>query len=208
MPDITFISFYTPQGNYPNLAKKLKYSLDKFELRHNIVQVEPFQSWVHGTAFKSKFILNHLLNQRCPVVWLDIDTEIRQYPELLFGEHDFAIYNWQADQDHHLSGRIPYDPVSKTATVSGGVQKYGYTAPAIELLVRWISLINSKDISSGDDPLLDQALNSFRPPVNALWLPKTYNRMEDLSHHWKKIPDQDVVINHDYIGGKGGRHRE
>lgn len=203
-----FISFYTPQGNYPNLAKKLKASLEKFELEHEIIQREQFKSWGDGVGFKPRFMLDRLLTYRRPIVWLDIDTEVWKFPELLFGEHDFAIYNWQADKNHHLAGRIPYDPASKTATISGGVQKYGYTAPAIEILVRWISVINSTDHSKGTDPLLDKVLNTFKPPVNPLWLPKTYNRMDNLSRHWREVPVENVVINHDYTSGKGGRHRD
>ncbi|NBT43096.1 MAG: hypothetical protein EBT20_22035, partial [Alphaproteobacteria bacterium] len=61
---------------------------------------------------------------------MDIDTEIWQFPELLFGSHDFAIYNWIADNDHHLSGEIEFDINTKKLICSGGVQKYGYTAAA------------------------------------------------------------------------------
>ena len=63
------------------------------------------------------------------------------YPHLLFKEHDFAIYNWIADNDHHLFGKIPYDKEAKSLICSGGVQKYGYTAPSIHLLLSWIEIL-------------------------------------------------------------------
>ena len=202
-----FISFFTPQGNYPNLADKLKSSLVKFDLDHEIAERAEFSSWGEGVSFKPKYILDRLLTHRRPIVWLDVDTEVRKCPDLLFGEHDFAIYNWRADLNHHLAGRIPYDPDTRSVTISGGVQKYGYSAAAIEILVRWISLINASDCTKGTDPLLDKVINTFQPPIKPLWLPKTYNRMDNLSHHWRVVPDHDVVINHDYASGKGGRHR-
>jgi hypothetical protein len=197
MDNPIFISFYTLQGNYPKLAKKLISSLDKFDLEHEIVKVKSFSSWGDGVAFKPRFMLEKLLSHRRSIVWLDIDTEVWR----------FAIYNWQADNNHHLDNKINYDPNTKTATISGGVQKYGYTAPAIEVLIRWISTLDAVDHSKGGDPWLDSVLNTSRPPVNALWLPKEYNRMDKLSRHWAEIPAEKVVINHDYKSGQGGRHR-
>ena len=109
LTDIVFISFYTAEGKYPELAIKLKRSINKFNLQSHIVKINSnFASWEQGTHFKSRFILQSLLKFRKPVVWMDIDTEILKFPELLFGEHDFAIYNCIADKDHHLSGKIPY----------------------------------------------------------------------------------------------------
>ena len=91
---------------------------------------------------------------------MDIDTEILKFPELLFGEHDFAIYNWIADKDHHLSGKIPFDPTTKALICSGGVQKYSYTAPSIHLLINWINNLNeTNNKKKGDDPCLDISFN-------------------------------------------------
>ena len=141
LTDIVFISFYTNEGKYPELAIKLKKSINKFNLQSHILKINSnFASWEKGTHFKSKFILQSLLKFRKPVVWMDIDTEILKFPELLFAEHDFAIYNWIADKDHHLSGKIPYDPKTKALLCSGGVQKYSYTAPSIHLLINWINI--------------------------------------------------------------------
>lgn len=205
--DLIFISFYTPQGNYPELAKKLKKSLDNFELRSHIVKLEStFKSWEDGTHYKSNFILQSLLKFRKSIVWLDIDTQIWKFPKLLFEDHDFAIYNWIADKDHHLEGKIPHNPHSKILKCSGGVQKYGYTAPSIHLLLSWIATIEkrNKKIQQEDDPLLDLAFNNGNFDLKTLWLPKTYNRMDKHSEFWSKISNESVFINHDY---KAGNHR-
>jgi len=145
-----------------------------------------------------------LLQHRKPVIWLDIDTTVWKYPGLLFGEEDFAIYNWYADLNHHLEGMIEYNPDATNLFCSGGVQKWGYTAPAIELLIRWIRAIHESDKSKGDDPVLDYVFNKFQPPVKPLWLPKTYNRMDKHTWHWQSVPLDQVVINHDYTAGQHG----
>ena len=200
--DSIFISYYTNEGNYPALAEKLILSLNKFNLKHEIKLRHPFTSWEEGVSYKPSFILERLIKHRKTVIWLDIDTEIWQYPSLLFEKHDFAIYNWFADNNHHLDERINYNPKSEKLLCAGGVQKYGYTAPAIELLLQWISLTNKLRVKKNNDPILDEAFNSFNPPVKPLWLPKTYNRMDKHTHHWSSIDTSQVVINHDYVGGK------
>jgi hypothetical protein len=202
---VIFISYFTPDGAYPALARKLQASLERFKLRADIQLRPSFGSWAEACRYKSRFILDKLFQYREAVVWMDIDTEVWKYPEMLFGEHDFAIYNWTADRGHHLDGRIPFNPKSAVLLCSGGVQKWGYTAAAIELLVRWIAKFDNTPWKNGDDPLLDAAYNEFRPPVSALWLPKTYNRMDKHTKHWAEIDPSDVVINHDYVGG---RHRQ
>lgn len=200
--DFIFISYYTNDGKYPLLAEKLIDSLKRFDLSFDVQVKLPFGSWEDGITYKSQYILERLLHYRKAVIWLDIDTEIWQFPELLFGKHDFAIYNWIADNNHHLSGEIEFDINTKKLICSGGVQKYGYTAAAIELLMRWIYSINETNIKSGDDPILDFAFNKFSPPVKPLWLPKTYNRMDKNTYHWSSLDSSSIVINHDYtVGG-------
>ena len=39
-------------------------------------------------------------------MWLDIDTEVWQYPYLLCEDHDFAIYNWIAESFKIMSNNI------------------------------------------------------------------------------------------------------
>ena len=206
MKNTIFISFYTPDGRYPELAHKLKKSLDKFNLKSHIVKINrSFLTWEEGTNYKSSFIFQSLLKFRTNVVWLDIDTEVWQYPSLLFEEHDFAIYNWIADKDHHLYGKIPYDPKAKSLLCSGGVQKYAYTASSIHLLISWIEILRkTKNKKVEDDPFLDTAFNNGKFDLNTLWLPKTYNRMDNHSIFWSKINKDSIIINHDY---KGGGHR-
>ena len=170
-----FISFYTNHGKYPKKAKALEKSLKRFDLKYDLVLLNKnFNSWIDVVFYKATFIFDSLLKFRSSVVWLDIDNEIWQFPSLLFRDNDFAIYNWFADQDHHLDGQIDFNPNAKKLLCSGGVQKYGYTAPAIHLLLHWINLLKTKkDIRyKGDDQYLDLAFNSGNYDLKTLWLPK------------------------------------
>jgi hypothetical protein len=192
-----FVSFFTPNGKYPELAEKLKASLDKFELNCDVMELPQFPSWQTAVAYKPQFILEMFQLHARPVVWMDIDTEVWQFPEMLFGPHDFAVYNWAVDTDHHLDGRVERDKM----LCSSGVVKFGWTEGAYNLLKRWQERMVGRE--SADDPELDWAYNEGAD-VNPLWLPKTYNRMDKHTHHWSSIPASEVVINHDYTGGRHG----
>ena len=120
-------------------------------------------------------------------------------PELLFGDHDFAIHNWFADKKHHPENRIPYDPKSKQLLCSRGVMKFGDTAPAINLLINWVSLLPHNPTTI-DDIVLNHAFNNSNLELNTLWLPKIYDRTDKHSSYWSEIPKEEVIINHDFVG--------
>ena len=63
----------------------------------------------------------------------------------------------------------------------------------------------TKNKDKGDDPFLDFVFNKGGFDLKTLWLPKTYNRMDKHSSHWSDIPNDEVVINHDFLSGG---HRE
>jgi len=189
------VSRYTTNGNYPALAQKLRVSCDRFGLRHQVEPVEASGPWIEVERQKPLWVIQALFRARETVVWLDVDCEVVQLPTLLFGTSaDFAAYNWAADPGNVIAAS--YDP--RRLVVSGGVMLFGYTAPACELLMRWYAeCTKPMDAESepSTDPVLDRVYGRDRPPVNVLWLPREYNRME---RHW---PDVEPVINHDYCAG-------
>lgn len=198
------VSFYTVNGSYPALAARLRASCERFGLRHKIVEAPQRESWKDAINMKAGFILQSLLDERGPVLWLDCDCEVRKRPTLLMsglmlpGSPDFAVYNWRTTDHDYDESEI---------TNSGGVSYWNYTAPAIELLVRW-QVACSQHPACVDDQTLDAVWKKFRPPVRAMWLPKTYNWMwstesrdQVIDTAFGPVPD-DVVIWHDYVGGK------
>jgi hypothetical protein len=191
---VIFTSFYTDNGRYPELAARLRKSLEAFGLPYTIGRGDDQGEWNKTCCIKPQVILNTLISRRRPVVWLDCDTQIVSFPHLLFQPHyDFACYNWYADANNVAN--LPYDP--QRLACSGGVMMFGYTAAAIELLLRWQHRIDKGGLL--DDPSLDDVFNTNRPPVNPLWLPREYNRMDSL------FPETKPVIDHEYARGK---HRD
>jgi len=188
--DILFVSYYTPEAKYEQYAVRLIESFEKFSLPYTVHRLPEFDSWAAGIRHKPQFILETLLRRRCPIVWVDVDAVILKRPELLFGDHDFAVYNWCADTRHHLEGKIVHS--DRVLSASGGVMKFGYTPGAIELLLRWVSGLTAEP-ESLDDPMLSRVFNEWQPPVNSLWLPKEYNRMDLL---WPAFPADQIIIDH------------
>ena len=180
-----FISFFTDE--YDDDAQRLSESLERHGMPHAIEHHDKYDDWNNGINDKARWILGHLFSSREAVCWLDADCEIIKMPSLLLGTSvDFAAYNWSADPEP--SNGIYYDP--NKLVVTGGVLYFAYTAPAIELLLRWEKLTREQPHILGSDPVLDLAYNHYRPPCKVHWLPKSYGRIKSC---W---PDVEPVIEH------------
>ena len=183
---------FTQEGSYPECAARLKASCAKFNLRHSVEAVDTRGSWLDTVKQKPMWILTSLLDMREPVLWLDADCEVMKFPDLLYNNGaDFAAYNWRADPENGKG--FPYDP--NLLEVSGGVMLFNYSAPALELLLRWTEAVQNDCSPLGTDPVLQSVFNLYRPPVRCLWLPKSYNR------HSSMWPEVEPVINHEYSNG-------
>lgn len=190
-------SYFTCNGRYPDLAERLAASCARFGVEHDIVEVADPGDWHRGCGMKPDRILGSLLRYREPILWMDVDCEFVASPEsLATAEADFAIYNWRADAANRPGA--PADPTQLMC--SGGVSLWGYTAPAMDLLIRWQGVI-AKSPPGEDDPMLDYAFNTFRPPVTTAWLSKRQNWMTGL---WGE-PPADCIVRHDYTNGQ---HRQ
>lgn len=187
------ISYFTGESSYVKLADRLKSSCDKFGINHHIEKMQVGGDWMAVCNRKPHFILTCLLTFRSPVVWLDVDCEVLKLPTIFWRDaHDFAIYNWAADPQNTEH----FPQYCEHPATSSGVVMFRYTAPAIELLLRWVDACaeNPKVI---DDQVLDAVWRKSRPPVNVMWLPRTANWLTGRFGP----PTTDVMIRHDYVGG-------
>lgn len=176
-----FISFYTPNGRYPELATQLETSLKKHNLDYEIDLLQSFDSWEAGVDNKPKFILEKLLKYKTTIVWLDIDTEVKKYPELLFGPEEIALFNWFAVDNHVLQKQtgFPYDPYADQLLNGGAVSKWSYTDDCIALLELWQSKLSLPHET--DDQMLDVAWREFdKYSITYKWLPKEYNTIPSM----------------------------
>lgn len=194
-----FISYYTDE--YVDDAKRLIESLDRHGLPHAVQRIENFKSWNEAVNYRTRWILGHLLSSRQAVCWLDADCEVVKMPSLLLGASvDFAAYNWSADPE--ATNGVAYDPTK--LTVTGAVLYFAYTAPSIELILRWEQQMKEQPHIVGSDPVLDIAYNVWRPPCTTLWLPKTYGRIKTYWPDVEPVIDHHIKIKrHDQIGGQG-----
>lgn len=74
------ISFYTK--NYTDIVATLIKSLEAFKIPYDIELLPNKGSWKKNTFQKIPFIIKKLKQCNGPLVWLDADAEIIQYPKL------------------------------------------------------------------------------------------------------------------------------
>jgi len=104
------VSYYTLNTPYEQEAAKLKASLEKLKIPHDIVGVKNLGNWQANTRFKAKFMQDMLIKHKGKsVVWVDSDAVIHSYPSLF--DHytcDIAVrwqdFRWRKNEC--LSGTI------------------------------------------------------------------------------------------------------
>lgn len=187
------VSYYTGVGRYTALAQRLATSCERFGLQHHIEQHEDRGGWEASLAIKPRVILSALLRHRGAVLWLDADCELlAPFPQAPVGV-DFGIHNWCADAENP-NGMEPSPP---PLVASGGVMYADYTAPVLELVVRWLDAME-RNPARVDDQCLSAIYTATRPPVTPWWFGRQLNWMTGL---WGK-PPSDCIVRHDYTAGQ------
>ncbi len=100
-----FVSCYTLDTPYENLAKELTASLNQFNLPHRIEPVVSTGSWVANTNLKAATIKRAWLDSEQPVCWIDADAEVLRLPHFIF-DNPFDIAIVRRDGWHDLSGFV------------------------------------------------------------------------------------------------------
>jgi hypothetical protein len=191
-------------GNLRDSADRLARSINNFALNFVIYEVPAIHRSISPVgsddlAFCKPNFIHYLLNEyRTPILYVDADVVLREFPEVILGhalqKTTFACYNWLAgdptdayrpvrvnvdgtvtkNRFYKFSHAIDYiDPTQ--LLVSGAVQYY---APdACPLLRGWISTIG-KFSAVDDDESLDYAYNFLvsKRGIRSAWLSKEYCR--------------------------------
>lgn len=116
------VSYFTRDTGYEIEVKRLKKSLDRFNIVSYIRGIESLGSWDLNTRYKAKFIKEMLEFWDCPIVFLDADAEVLEYP-ILFDNLDCDIAVYRNKQVQLLSGTL----------------YFGNTVNAKKLLDLWIA---------------------------------------------------------------------
>ena len=103
-------TFYTVDTGYELEVKKLKRSLERFNIPAHIRGVSSLGSWQKNTMYKAKFIGQMMDKfQGEDIVWLDADAIVRSRPTLfdtLDGDIACHFRNWKHGRDELLSGTL------------------------------------------------------------------------------------------------------
>lgn len=106
------IGYYTDK--YEEEAQKFIDSLKKLDLPHEVDKVEDKGSWLDNVKYKPTFIKEKLKKLNCPVIYIDVDAEVKRYPEL-FDKLDCDMAYWLCHQgDYKISagGTLYFRPKS------------------------------------------------------------------------------------------------
>lgn len=66
---------------YSDHAKRFKEDCDRFQIPHEIYNLQSQGDYQKNCLFKPKFIYSMLINKQKPILWLDIDTYILKRPD-------------------------------------------------------------------------------------------------------------------------------
>ncbi|MFV0430746.1 MAG: hypothetical protein ACK5MJ_01040 [Alphaproteobacteria bacterium] len=173
------ISYHTSETIYRKGAQRLKESLDKLGIEHHIEEQSSQGSWEANCAKKSSFIYEEWKKSDKPVVWIDCDAIVQQYPILFdyLDDIDFAIHKKQHWE--FLSGTVFFNK-SKAAE---------------RLLQQWVK--NCQDEPRIWDQLhLDFAWHTVTQSysLTTLWLPAAYTKIFD--KHFDEGEAPKAIIEH------------
>jgi hypothetical protein len=161
-----YVNFHTTDAGYTAEAMELGKTLDDFGLRAEIIAVPPFSSWTEACAYKPVFLQSMRQKHGArPLVWLDADARVRQYPRLFLDmppDVDFAAH-WKDDEEL-LSGTL----------------YFGATPAADRLLTAWAKSCSERP-GDWDQRVLQDLVDGMKAAdLKVEHLPPTYTQIYDL----------------------------
>lgn len=179
MNNLTVISFYTDDWEYPTHAIRLKEECERLSLNYKIENLSSTKDYLSNTRLKPKFIKDKLLELKSPVLWIDVDGSILKSPDHLIQNivnTDFAGCKMETS---NLLGRIWHV----------GTLFFNYTPASLKFLDFWIAHLNN----GSDEAAFNEAWKNFSENINVLILDKEqYHKIIK----WKVHPTENTVICH------------
>ncbi|WP_409563188.1 hypothetical protein [Hyphomicrobium sp. MC8b] len=162
-PSFKVVSFYTENNEYADHAKRLKHSLTKKNIDHELFATRDNGCWESVCARKAKFVRDRWHSSEVPIVWLDADATVERFPDIFqILDVDFAIHKWNGWQ------------------FAGGTIYFGKTASAEELIDRWVSRCEADPITWDQTHLQSAWCDvSARTKMRSYWLPRSYCQIFD-----------------------------
>jgi len=188
-----FISFFTIDTPYEDLATRLRGTLDRFGLEHRVVGINSVGSWERNCARKARFVYETWAELRRPVVWVDADATIDADPLVLRKcGADFAVHKTRGWE------------------FGSGTLFFGQSAEAGKLLDRWV-LRCEADPLLWDQMHLDAAWADIASSERLItqWLPQSYLYIFDhppeappVITHWQASRQHKATVSHGVVRPK------
>lgn len=160
MADPVFVSFFTDNWIYPQLAEQLAAQLEAMGLKHDFRRMEQGADWLANTRIKARFI-RQMLGVYPSVVWLDADSDVHQLPRMLM---DFS-------EDLLLR---PHSTVPGRAW-HVSVMGWKSTRQTKVLCNDWIK---QADAAGGtDEAAFDAVIGKFKDKISIGRMPLKYHRL-------------------------------
>jgi hypothetical protein len=186
MNNLKFVSYYTNNGIYPELAKDLQKSLEKHSLNYTIKKLEDNGSWVKNCAMKAQYMKQMLVEAKANdcLIWIDSDAQIVKYPDLLLlGEQEFMVRGEPGGKSKVPAGRerihLPNNWPSNVASCwfNSGTMFMRVCENSIKMCDRWIEL-QQQNPTHWDQWTLQQAWCDVQPKTE--FLPQSYCQIDRL----------------------------
>lgn len=192
-PPWVLVSMYSDA--FAPRAEVLVRSCRAHGIAHEVVRIEPAE-YRRTIASKPRFMLDALRRLRRPIVYVDADFEVMEYPALFDNPAgtDFMVYNWYADPSNGMDQYWP-----DVLLCSSGVMYWNHTPGALRLLKEWCAMASANP-GCADDQILDRVFNGGHHVrrMSCRWLPRSYLRIAPY------FPETTPVLNHaDRPGGNG-----
>lgn len=178
---VTYVSFYAGPG-YAEEAAGLRESLDKFGLKHAIIELNDTGSWVTNCAEKPLFLRMMREWFTGPLVWLDADARVQRYPELF---DEWATAWPPIDIGFCTVPRFP--PEQMDPVMASGTLYFGDTPRAQQLLSAW-RVAQAETPDDLDQTTLSNAVNATRGAFVIGELPESYCAIFD-----RDVPDPVIL---------------
>ena len=153
------ISFYSGDKYYRDSAERLRQNCTSLNLDHDIVDLDalaPARNWADLCRYKVRFFLDKLLEHQRPILWVDVDTQIRKPPEMLRNcRLDMAGYI-----RNYTSAR-KFDPYKTGRFWSPGILFFGNSQNSIGFLEYVNKLEREEKRPATDDYFLNEAWTTF-----------------------------------------------
>ncbi len=128
-----YVSFVSKNTSYEEVANRyLIPSLKKWNLSYDIDYIEDKGSWTANILYKPQFIKKMLLKHKQPIVSLDADASIKQYPYLFEKLKNYDI------SAHWLDWNSWYGKQDGKKEFLGGTLYFNYNEKVLKLVNKWI----------------------------------------------------------------------